>query len=266
MKIWIDPGHGGTDPGAVNGSHKEAKYALGISKKLGDKLSKKQISVYYTRLDDTFVSLNARSDRANAENVDLFISIHLNSASNKTAKGIETLVQSRGGKAEQLANKVQESLINATGALNRGVKVQNLSVTRRTKMPAILIEVGFISNNEECAKLSSLEYQELLADAIYKGILRYLNINNIESNNKEDEIDMGVVEELKQQINSLKQELDTLKQGMIKYNTVEEVPGWGKETVVKLVDKGILKGDGEGLALDYSTLRVLVMLDRAGKF
>lgn len=101
MKICIDAGYGGYDPGALNGRHREADYSLEISKKTGALLEKHGFTVFYTRLTDIFVPLGARSDRVNRSNTDLFVSIHLNSSPSKKAKGAETLIYGRGGEAEK---------------------------------------------------------------------------------------------------------------------------------------------------------------------
>ncbi len=180
-RILLDAGHGGSDSGAVlrdekgNVIYKESVLALDITKKLGVLLEKNGIEISYTRTTDTYPTLSQRADQANAEGVDYFVCIHLNSASAASAQGIETLIYGTGGEAEKLAKSVQAQLIADTGATNRGIKERpGLYVLKNTDMPAILIETGFISNSTEANKLASDTYQQTVAEAIAKGICKYL--------------------------------------------------------------------------------------------
>ena len=178
-KVVIDAGHGGRypngDPGAVNGSRREAVATLAIARKVGDKLKAKGVSVMYTRTKDTAVSLKERCAISNTWKADAFVSIHLNAAENKDAHGIETWRYPVGGVTKNLADGIQTRLIAATGAKDRGVKTTTtLYVLRHTVAPAALIEVGFISNNAECRKLFTEEYQEKIATAIADGIYKAL--------------------------------------------------------------------------------------------
>ena len=170
--IVLDAGHGGKDPGAVNGTKYEKVAALAIAKKVGAKLKEKGFNVKYTRSKDVYFTLEERCRMSNNWNADAFVSIHLNAATNKSAKGIETWrYQNVGSTTKKLADEVQTELIAATGAKNRGVKTTtSLYVLKHTKASACLIECGFISNDEECKKLFSNTYQEKLATAIAKGI------------------------------------------------------------------------------------------------
>jgi N-acetylmuramoyl-L-alanine amidase len=170
--ICIDAGHGGTDPGAVNGSKREAVAALAIARKVGAKLIDKGYKVIFTRKEDKYVSLADRCKLSNAREADAFVSIHLNAATNKEAAGIETWRYEKvGALTKSLASNVQTELISATGAKDRGVKTTTtLYVLKRTVAPAILIECGFISNNAEATQLFSGTYQDKLACAIVSGI------------------------------------------------------------------------------------------------
>lgn len=172
--FFLDAGHGGKDPGAVNDNLalQEKIAALDICLKLGIQLEKQGADVYYSRTGDSYPSLTNRASQANSYNVDAFISIHLNSAENKTASGIETLCYNNTGKAFELAEAVQAELIAATGFKNRGVKLRpDLTVLAKTKMPAILCEVGFISNDDEAKKLFDATMQEKIAKAICDGVI-----------------------------------------------------------------------------------------------
>lgn len=178
--FYVDPGHGGTDPGAVNTilGYEEKVAALDIGLLLRKELEGKGATVYMTRVDDRYPTLTWRTDQANAAKVDAFISIHLNSAADKTANGVETLVyKANSGVSGQLANVVQENLVAATGFRNRGVKSRpDLHVLKATKMPAILCEIGFISNDEEANFLFSALFQKEVATAIANGIIKVFGV------------------------------------------------------------------------------------------
>lgn len=170
-RICIDAGHGGSDPGATNGTYKEKKAALGIALELGLALYRGGYEVYFTRTNDTFVSLADRCTISNLSDADLFVSVHLNSSTSATASGIETYVyRTASTTARKVADKVQKQLIEATGAKDRGVKESGFYVLKNTKSPAILVETGFISNSTECKKLFTTDYQQIIAKAIYNGI------------------------------------------------------------------------------------------------
>lgn len=172
LTIVLDPGHGGTDPGAVNGRYKEAEATLGIANKIADKLKAKGHRVVLTRTKDQALLLQQRCDISNAAKVDAFISIHCNSAENKDASGIETFkYPGVGGVTKRLAENVQNSLVtNFTEEKNRGVKEAKYYVLKNTKAPAILVEVGFISHDETAEKLFRFSYQDKLARVIVEGI------------------------------------------------------------------------------------------------
>lgn len=170
--ICVDAGHGGSDPGAVNGKYHEKNAALGIALKIGDKLTQKGHKVVYTRSTDKVLGLQTRCDVSNAAKADFFVSIHCNSAENKQASGIETFkYPGVGGITQRLANNVQNSLTTYfPEEKNRGVKEAKYYVLKNTKAPAILVEVGFISHDETAEKLFRFSYQEKLARVIVEGI------------------------------------------------------------------------------------------------
>ena len=176
--IVLDPGHGGSDPGAVNGKKHEADANLAIAKKVGAKLKAKGYNVKYTRTKDVYFSLEERCRMSNNWDADLFVSIHCNSATNKEASGIETWRYSTVGRmTKNLANNVQTELISATGWKNRGVKTSStLYVLKKTIASAVLVEAGFLSNDAECKKLFSETWQNKIANGIVKGIEKTLPI------------------------------------------------------------------------------------------
>lgn len=172
--ICIDPGHGGKDPGAVNGNYHESDIALAIAKKVNTLLKAQGFKTMMTRTDDSYVDKYVRCRMANDAKADLFASIHINSNDGTPATGIETLIYGAGGNAEKCAKKVQPQLIKDTGAKDRGIKSRpRLVVLNTTDMPAILVELGFINNKDDLAKLKTAAYQTTLATAIVKGICAY---------------------------------------------------------------------------------------------
>lgn len=179
--VMLDPGHGGTDPGAVGKVMKlqEDDVALKIAFKVKAHLERCGIHVQMTRTTDTLVPINTRCQLANKATVKVnkFVSIHCNSAANTSAVGIESFAYSVNGAGYKLATAIQNKLISATGETNRGVKTNtSLGVLSGTSMAAALIECGFISNAETEAKLATGDYQEVLAQAIAEGICENLKV------------------------------------------------------------------------------------------
>lgn len=170
----IDAGHGGKDAGAVNGGLYEKASALATAKLLKKELEAKGHEVIMTRDSDTFLELSERCTIANKANVNAFISIHCNSAENKDAHGIETWFCTGSVTGEQLAKAVQAELIDSTGANDRCIKPGTFYVLKNTKAPAILVETGFISNEEEKILLFKTYYQEKMVKAIAEGVLNVL--------------------------------------------------------------------------------------------
>ena len=181
-KVFIDPGHGGVDNGAVQNGVLEDEINLQISKKIEAKLKAKGVEVKMSRYDDTYLSLTDRTYMANKEGSDVFVSIHQNSATNSSAKGIETYYYSTRQDSKELATDIQNDLIQATNATDRGVKTANYAVIKTASMSSSLVECGFISNPTEAQNLSSSSYQDKVAEGIVNGIMDYLN-NNVILNN-----------------------------------------------------------------------------------
>jgi N-acetylmuramoyl-L-alanine amidase len=237
VRIVIDPGHGGSDPGAVgpNGL-KEARVNLAVALKVAEKLRKAGVEVKLTRTSDVFVDLQPRCDIANSFNADYFVSIHCNSAGTTEARGTETYCYKLGGKGEVLAKAIQAELIAATGRVNRGVKTANYYVLRRTNMPAVLTELAFISNPEEERLLGSPDYQEKCATAIARGVSKVIGVKII------------------QEVLSM----------------FKDVPAnhWAAGSIERLAKLGIIKGDEQGnFRPDQPITRaeVVALLDRVLK-
>lgn len=169
MKICIDAGHGGLDSGAVNGKQKEKDYALAVAKKIANKLNALNYDVVMTRETDIALMLQKRCDIGNL--CDLFVSVHLNSAENKNANGIETFFWK--DKDKKLATNIQNSLVKLfPNEKNRGVKKEQFYVLKNTKVPAALVELGFLSHDQTAEKFNSFSYQDKLANAVVNGILQ----------------------------------------------------------------------------------------------
>ena len=170
-KIYLHIGHGGSDSGAVGKISNEKDITLKIGKLLLSELKQNGFDVDMSRTTD-IKNVDAPL-KANAFKSDIVISLHCNSADNLSASGVETLVYKLGGQAEKLAKKVNDKVVNALKTKNRGIKEQNVEILRETKAPAILVEMGFISNPQEEKKLNNAFFQKAIAKAICKGVLDY---------------------------------------------------------------------------------------------
>ncbi len=185
-KVFLDAGHGGKDPGALGNGLREKDINLSVALKVGNILKNHGVDVRYSRTTDTFLELHERTDKANKSNADIFVSIHVNSAGNKAARGVETFSYSGSSKGTALAKCIQDSLVKSgIFSHNRGIKTANFAVLRRSKMPAALPELGFISNKEDATILRNR--QDEMANAVAKGILNYLGIKYIENNTVKEE-------------------------------------------------------------------------------
>jgi len=181
VTIVVDPGHGGRDPGALGatGSY-EKNNTLATSLKLAELLRSAGARVILTRSTDvspatgTYSGLSdlaARAKMANDLEADLFISLHNNGFSTPAAFGTETYYETAQSKA--LAASIQSELVKEIALYDRGVKYGNYQVLRDTNMPAVLVEIGFITNPTEEKLLGSSDFQSKAALGIYRGILRF---------------------------------------------------------------------------------------------
>ncbi|MGN4126659.1 N-acetylmuramoyl-L-alanine amidase [Lysinibacillus sphaericus] len=175
--IILDPGHGGKDPGAVVGSTSEKSITLKVTTLVKQKLEAAGAQVKMTRTGDTYPSLQDRVDFTNANFGEIFVSIHVNSASSTSAQGTETYYAISTGDMYQedidLATFVNNQIVTNLNMKNRGVKEQQYYVIRNTLIPAILVELGFLTNSEDRGKMTDDQYIELFAESIYKGISQY---------------------------------------------------------------------------------------------
>ena len=175
IKVFIDAGHGGTDPGAVGNGLNEKDVVLNIAKKLGALLNGRGISIKYSRTTDTYLSLEDRARLANAWGADLFVSIHANSATS-SVRGTECYTHPTANTATKtLSANISRSIASKFGIPNRGHKEANFAVLRLSNMPAILVETAFISNSSDANLLNTR--QDDFANAIFNEILNYFNMS-----------------------------------------------------------------------------------------
>ncbi len=184
--IVVDPGHGGKDPGTIGFSgNYEKEVNLEISKKLKKKLKSNGYKVILTRDSDEYVDNLLRAKTANKKRARVFISIHCNSMENNSSvDGIQVLYypnrESTIGDLNnnELAQIMMNSMVNGTGAKDKGIiERKNLIVLNQTKMPAIIIECGFLSNKNEEKLLLTEDYQNKIVDSIIDGLEEYLSLN-----------------------------------------------------------------------------------------
>lgn len=170
-KVIIDAGHGGQEPGAVYEGRQEKEDALQLAFDVGNALERRGISVSYTRVSDVYDSPYEKAAMANASDADIFLSIHRNAMPVPgTASGIENLVYEDSGPAGALGRNIGEALAEA-GWTDLGVKERpGLVVLRNTKIPAVLVEVGFINNEKDNEFLDA--NMAATADAIADGVLK----------------------------------------------------------------------------------------------
>lgn len=168
--VVIDPGHGGSNPGAVYQGRQEKRDTLALALEVGRILEENGVEVYYTRTTDVYESPEQRTEEGNAVGGDFFVSIHRNSSPYPNQyTGVESLVYSRYGTAARLAQNINNRLVQV-GYENQGVNErENLVVLNRTQMPAVLVEVGFI-NTDADNRLLDERFGET-ARAIAEGIL-----------------------------------------------------------------------------------------------
>ncbi|WP_235426187.1 N-acetylmuramoyl-L-alanine amidase [Enterococcus cecorum] len=188
--VFLDPGHGGYDSGAVSSSGtKEKDITLSVSNLVKNKLSAAGYQVIMSRYDDRYIDfVTERSRMSNLANADIFVSIHVNSGGGGVVQGVEVYWYEydsafppqinqayhndpiRLRNSERLANSIQSNIIKQTSAINRGVRRQTYAVVREAKAPAVLVETGYIDNRSEELRLKSARYQEKLAQGIVDGI------------------------------------------------------------------------------------------------
>ena len=170
--VLLDPGHGGADYGAIRGGINEKDINLDIIKRVQAILASKGVTVYTTRDDDKNLSLEDRTNLTAKIKPDIFVSVHVNSSVKEDIYGLETHYYHQ--ESLGLAQTIHASLISYVKAKDRGLFKSKFYVINHTDVPAVLIEVGFISNNKERAELVGEKRKQKTAEAIADGILQYL--------------------------------------------------------------------------------------------
>ena len=178
FSVIIDPGHGGPDPGAIGiGGIRETDVVLEVSKIVKKILSDKGVKVMLTRTNEVDLDLSPRVSFANSTNADIFVSIHANASRGKRRdiNGLETFYF-RGWKGRLLAKRIQKQILRVSpGSPDRGVKQGRFYVIKNTRMPAVLVEIGFLTGRLDSRRLEKTTHRKRLAYAIAKGILEYLD-------------------------------------------------------------------------------------------
>lgn len=211
--VMIDAGHGGKDPGAVAWGLEEKDIVLSLALKVGQRLKAKGFKVLYTRTTDVFIPLEERTAMANVQKADLFVSVHVNANRNKSIHGLETyslnlaktpdavrvaarensvsekrisdlqviltdlMLNTKVRESTDLAKLVQSSVLNTVqrsySLQDHGTREAPFYVLMGAKMPAILVEAGYLTHKTEAQRLKNPRYQDMLADGIVQGVLEY---------------------------------------------------------------------------------------------
>lgn len=196
IKIVLDPGHGGEDGGASNGDIIESKITLSISEKVARQLKRRGAEVIMTRTkegdalaehkpDATFSTLRERKRQdlylreeiVKREEPDVFITIHANAIPEAKWRGAQVFYHKEGhAEGEVLAKSIQESIRDTLKNTEReALSIKQVYLLKKVEVPSVLVETGFLSNDEERALLTSEDYQEKMAKAIAEGIEDYLD-------------------------------------------------------------------------------------------
>lgn len=178
VKITIDAGHGGYDPGSIVSGITEKSINLKIAlkvKELGEKHP--GLDFAFTRTTDSYVPLLDRLEYAEKQDSAGYLSIQANSFWDPDVDGVETILDRtrvQGGASWDMANLIQESVVSSTSARDRGLRYQSL-YTRHTNVPSAVVEVGFLSSPSERRRLASSNYRESIARGIIQGLLIYFS-------------------------------------------------------------------------------------------
>lgn len=174
--VMIDPGHGGKDPGAIGiGGLREKDVILPISQQVAALLQQNGVQAVMTRSDDRFISLAGRVQMARQARANIFVSIHANAISLRRpdVNGVETYYFS----SQRLAEAIHSSMLQSLNVRDRRVRRSRFYVLRNNSIPAVLVEVGYVTGAEDAPKLASPAFQRQMAEAIARGILLYIRQN-----------------------------------------------------------------------------------------
>jgi len=173
--IVIDPGHGDHDPGttSITGVH-EKTVNYDVAEKVAAILERRGLGVTMTRQRNEYIELEARAEIANRRNADLFVSIHADSAPTPSARGFTVYIANAASADSQRAARDIARAMATTGMESRGVRREDYRVLVTTRGPAVLVEMGYLSNRQDAARLQDSAFQDKLAAAIATGIIDYL--------------------------------------------------------------------------------------------
>ena len=240
-KIFLDPGHGGHDSGAVGSRSYEKSNVLKVALKLAEYLRQMGHTVKLSRSTDVFLSLTQRTNLANSWGADIFVSLHNNSAVNKSATGFETFIYNGNvsAKTRTLQNNVHNAIAKSIGIRDRGKKRANLAVVRQSKMPAVLIEYAFISNkSDESILINEVDKLALLTA---NGIASFYGQKKIE----QEGLTVAQAKALQKQIDDLKKENASLKKQLankLDKPSNQKVSDWATEDWDRAVTSGYFDG------------------------
>ncbi|MGO4889615.1 N-acetylmuramoyl-L-alanine amidase [Anaerobacillus sp. MEB173] len=219
FKLFLDPGHGGSDPGAIGNGLQEKNLTLDIALRIRDILQKEyqDIDVKMSRTTDTTITLKERTDAANSWGANYYLSIHINSFDG-TANGYEDFIHSSLSDSSQTAqyrNIMHEEIIKVNGLFNRGKKKANFHVLRETSMPALLTENGFIDNGNDAAKLKDPNWRQRVAQGHVNGLVRAFNLKRKPQAALHrvivDGVQVGAYQEEQNVLNAVQRHLQTAK-------------------------------------------------------
>ena len=180
--VMIDPGHGGRDPGAINGDGlREVDVILPIAKRVSDILAKQGIAVKMTRTGDEYVGLDERVAISRDAGASLFVSIHANSIDGRPdVNGLELYHYNLGQSFAETVHNATLDYVNKNGFYlgDRRVRSARFLVLRKSSIPAILVETGYLTSEAEAARLRRDDYQKVMAEGIAKGIVQYIKERN----------------------------------------------------------------------------------------
>jgi N-acetylmuramoyl-L-alanine amidase len=215
MKLYLDPGHGGTDPGAVGNGLQEKTLTLDIGLRIRDILVRnyENIEVKMSRTTDTYRSLSERTDEANAWGADYYLSIHIN-AFNGSASGYEDFIHDSlpdSSLTAQYQTILHEEITKVINLFDRGKKKANFHVLRESTMPALLTENGFIDNVNDAAKLKDSNWRQAVAQGHVNGLVRAFNLQKKDDIHRVivDGVQVGAYQNDQNVLDAVKQHLKT---------------------------------------------------------
>jgi len=174
--VVIDPGHGGRDPGAISVLRtREKDVNLAVARKVSSYLAKRGVKVIMTRSDDRFIELNERAAIANRAQANLFVSIHADSCHNRSARGSTIYIANSASSATRRAGRLFNRRLSRVTVYDKGIRTAGFRVLVRTSCPAVLVELGYLSNRSDAKMLADPAYQKRLAEALADSVVEFLS-------------------------------------------------------------------------------------------